>query len=61
MLTSAIGTGPMPPKVASASTVSPARPSPPRQTTVSMNDLAASLETDGTGRYSSSTAGRSIE
>ncbi len=41
---------PTPPKVASARTASPARPSPARQTTVSMKDFAGSFATVGTGR-----------
>ncbi len=44
-----------------ASTTSPARPSPARQATVSMNDFAGSFTAVGTGRYKSSIAGRSIE
>ena len=45
----------------SAMTASPASPSPARHATVSMNDFAGSFRPGGTGRYSSSTAGRSIE
>ena len=40
----------MPANAAKPSTATPARPSPARQTTVSMNDFAASFAAGGDGR-----------